>query len=91
MPFPLRAYTSISIFIRGSASPHTIIVAAGRTCPKYRRSTGQHGSKSARSGSRYRTRTTSANELPASSNAAPTFRRHCSACSTTSSEIVIAA
>ncbi len=47
-----RASTSISIFIRGSASPQTIMVAAGRTCPKQRRSTGQHGSKSPRSGSR---------------------------------------
>ena len=41
-----RAVTSISIFIRGSASPAAIIVAAGRTAPKYWRSTGQHGSKS---------------------------------------------
>jgi hypothetical protein len=29
-----RASTSISIFIRGSARPHAIIVAAGRTSPK---------------------------------------------------------
>src|SRR5258708_27200893 len=41
-----RAVTSISIFMRGSVSPAAIIVAAGRTSPKYLRSTGQHGSKS---------------------------------------------
>jgi RNA polymerase sigma-70 factor, ECF subfamily len=55
-----RASTSISIFMRGSARPHTSMVAAGRTEPKYRRSTGQQASNSARSVSRYRTRTTSA-------------------------------
>ncbi|SFP77816.1 hypothetical protein SAMN05421810_103385 [Amycolatopsis arida] len=36
---PRRAYTSISILVRGSASPHTSVVAAGRTSPKYRRRT----------------------------------------------------
>ena len=47
-----RAVTSISIRMRGSDSPHTCIVAAGRAAPNARRSTGQHGSKSSRSGSR---------------------------------------
>src|SRR5690606_15388661 len=47
-----RAVTSISMRMRGSASPAESMVAAGRTSPKYRRSTGQHGSKSAASGSR---------------------------------------
>jgi hypothetical protein len=55
-----RAVTSISIFMRGSASPAEIIIAAGLTAPKYLRSTGQHRSKSAALGSTYRTRTTSA-------------------------------
>ena len=45
-----RAVTSISIFMRGSASPAWIIVAAGRTFPKCSFSTGQHGSKSSRFG-----------------------------------------
>ena len=45
-----RAVTSISIFARGSSRPATIIVAAGRLSPSQRRSTGQQGSKSARSG-----------------------------------------
>ena len=35
------------------------------------------------------TRTTSPNPHPASASAAPMLRRHCSACSTTSSEIVM--
>ena len=48
----IRASTSISIFIRGSARPQTSIVAAGRTSPKQRRRSGQQGSKSSRSGSR---------------------------------------
>jgi hypothetical protein len=30
----LRAVTSISIFMRGSARPAEIIIAAGRTSPK---------------------------------------------------------
>ncbi len=47
-----RADTSISIFMRGSARPHMSMVAAGRTSLKARRSVGQQGSKSARSGSR---------------------------------------
>lgn len=47
-----RAHTSISIFMRGSARPHMSMVAAGRTSPNARRSVGQQGSKSARSGSR---------------------------------------
>ena len=46
-----RAVTSISIRIRGSDSPQAIIVAAGRTSPNARRSTGQHGSKSSARGS----------------------------------------
>ena len=46
----LRAVTSISIFIRGSARPAEIIMAAGRTSPKYFRMTGQQRSKSALSG-----------------------------------------
>ena len=46
----LRAVTSISIFIAGSASPHDSMVAAGRTSPNHFRKTGQHGSKSAASG-----------------------------------------
>jgi hypothetical protein len=41
-----RAVTSISIFIRGSKRPAEIMVAAGRISPKYRRRTGQQGSKS---------------------------------------------
>ena len=45
-----RAVTSISIFMRGSDRPATIIVAAGRMSPKARRRTGQHGSKSSRLG-----------------------------------------
>ena len=45
-----RAVTSTSSFMRGSASPQEIIVEAGRTSSKWRRNTGQHGSKSARSG-----------------------------------------
>lgn len=49
---PRRASTSISMRIRSSASPHTIIVAAGRTCPNALRSTGQQGSKSSRAGNR---------------------------------------
>jgi len=44
------AVTSISIFMRGSASPAAIIVAEGRTSPKYLRRTAQHGSKSAAAG-----------------------------------------
>jgi len=48
----IRASASISIRIRGSDRPHTIMVAAGRTSPKAARSSGQHGSKSSRSGSR---------------------------------------
>lgn len=47
----LSAVTSISIFIRGSSNPAEIIIAAGRTSPKYRLSTGQQGSKSAALGS----------------------------------------
>ena len=47
----LKAVTSISIFIRGSARPAAIIMAAGRTSPKYLRSTGQHFGKSPPSGS----------------------------------------
>ena len=73
----------------GVREPQTSIVAAGRISPKWRRRVGQHGSKSSRSGSIYRTRTTSANEQPASVSAASMLRRHCSACSTTSSEIVM--
>jgi hypothetical protein len=42
-----RAVTSISILMRGSARPAEIIMAAGRTAPKYLRSTGQHWGKSA--------------------------------------------
>ena len=42
----LKAVTSISICIRGSARPAEIIIAAGRTSPKYFRSTGQHFGKS---------------------------------------------
>jgi hypothetical protein len=45
-----RAVTSISIFMRGSNSPASSIVAAGRTSPKYSFNTGQHASKSARLG-----------------------------------------
>ena len=43
----LRAVTSISIFIRGSARPADIIMAAGRNSPRYFRSVGQQSSKSA--------------------------------------------
>lgn len=39
---PFSAVTSISIFMRGSARPAEIIMAAGRTSPKTLRSTGQH-------------------------------------------------
>ena len=42
--------TSISIFIRGSASPAAIIVAAGSASPNHARRSGQDGSKSAASG-----------------------------------------
>jgi hypothetical protein len=38
--------TSISMRIRGSAKPAEIIMAAGRTFPKYRRRTGQHSRNS---------------------------------------------
>ena len=55
----LRAVTSISIFMRGSARPAEIIIAAGRTEPKYLRRTGQHCSNSPPSGRTYVTRTTS--------------------------------
>jgi hypothetical protein len=44
------AVTSISMRMRGSKSPAIIIVAAGGAAPKARRSAGQQGSKSARSG-----------------------------------------
>jgi hypothetical protein len=46
----LRAVTSISIFMRGSARPALNIVAAGRMSPKWRRNTGQHFSNSEASG-----------------------------------------
>ena len=42
--------TSISIFMRGSARPAEIIIAAGRTSPKYLRKTGQHRENPAASG-----------------------------------------
>ena len=84
-----RASTSISILMRGSDNPHTCIVAAGGASPKEARRIGQHGSKSSRSGNRYRTRTTSANPHPAWASAVSMLRRHCAACSTTSSAIVI--
>ena len=48
----LRAVASISIFMRGSARPHTCIVAAGSATPKARRRTGQQAGKSSASGSR---------------------------------------
>ncbi|MEZ5286090.1 MAG: hypothetical protein R2712_15025 [Vicinamibacterales bacterium] len=48
--FPLIAVTSISIFIRGSDRPASIIVAAGRTSPKASRSAGQQRGKSAADG-----------------------------------------
>jgi hypothetical protein len=57
--------------MRGSDRPHTSIVAAGRTPPKHRRNDGQHGAKSSRSSSGYRTRTTSAKEQPASASDRP--------------------
>jgi hypothetical protein len=41
-----RAVTSISMRMRGSASPAEIIIAAGRISPKYLRSTGQHSRNS---------------------------------------------
>ena len=47
-----RAVTSISIFMRGSASAQTCIVAAGSATAKARRSAGQQASKSSASGSR---------------------------------------
>ena len=40
------AVTSISIFMRGSASPTTIMVAAGRTSPNAFPMAGQQRSKS---------------------------------------------
>lgn len=46
-----RAVTSISIRMRGSARPAEIIVAAGRTSPKYRRKVGQQRLKSFPAGS----------------------------------------
>ncbi len=49
-PQGLRAVTSISIFMRGSDSPVTSMVAAGAASPKYSRSAGQQSSKSAVSG-----------------------------------------
>ena len=45
-----RAVTSISMRMRGSSSSAEIMVAAGRTLPRYSRRTGQHGSKSSRLG-----------------------------------------
>jgi 2'-hydroxyisoflavone reductase len=48
----VRAVTSISIFMRWSASAHTCMVAAGSATAKARRSAGQQGSKSSASGSR---------------------------------------
>ena len=50
-PWRLRAVTSISIFMRGSRRPAWIIFAAGRASPKAALNAGQHGSKSALSGS----------------------------------------
>ena len=47
----LSAVTSISIFIRGSARPAEIIIAAGRIVPKYFFSTGQHWGNSLALGS----------------------------------------
>lgn len=44
---PLNAVTSISIFMRGSASPTTIMVHAGRTSPNALPMAGQQRSKSA--------------------------------------------
>lgn len=49
--FCLRAVTSISMRIRGSSRFAEIIIAAGRTSPKYLRSTGQHSGNSSPSGS----------------------------------------
>src|SRR6187455_3363798 len=46
----LRAVTSISIFMPGSARPAEIIIAAGRTGPKYLRITGQQAANSEASG-----------------------------------------
>ena len=45
------AVTSISIFMRGSARPAEIIMAAGLTAPKYFFRTGQHLGNSLPSGS----------------------------------------
>ena len=86
---PGRAVTSISISIRGSASPAAIMVAAGLMSPRYLRNTGQHFLNCAPSGRMYLTRTTSSSLAPASSSAAAMLRKHCSVCSTISSEIVI--
>src|SRR5206468_5995393 len=84
-----RAVTSISMRIRGSASPAEIIVAAGRISPRYFFRIGQQGGKSFVSGRIYVTRTTSRRLAPACSRADWMFRRHCSAWSVTLSEIVI--
>lgn len=74
------AVTSISIFMRGSARPAEIIMAAGRTSPKYWRSTGQHCSNSAPFGRTYVTRTTSSRLESACRSADSMFFRHCSVC-----------
>lgn len=50
-PERFLAVTSISIFMRGSARPAEIIIAAGRISPKYLRSVGQVCSNSAAFGS----------------------------------------
>jgi hypothetical protein len=49
-PPGIRAVTSISIFIRGSCKPATIIVAAGRASPSHARVTGQQAAQSPPSG-----------------------------------------
>ena len=49
-PEDRRAVASISILMRGSARPATIMVAAGRIAPNARFSAGQHAGKSSAEG-----------------------------------------
>jgi hypothetical protein len=85
------AVTSISIRMASFCKPARIMVDAGRARPRCRRTTGQHGSQSSRQGRMKSTRTTSSSVQPASANAAAMLRKHCSACSTTPSAMVMAA
>ena len=87
-----RAVTSISIRIRGSSRPQAMHRRRRPDLAEARRSAGQHGSKSAAVGQQV------ADAHHVGERAARLGQRgrrccarHCSACSTTSSEIVIVA